>query len=233
MAKEEYLKHFRIAEIIRSEIAEMAAHDVIPTERQMTERFGVSRVTIQKALEILTMDGLIYRKHGSGSYVAPHRPITQLKLRSFSEEMALRGMKFETKVLNFDLLNSNDATDSWAKIDVPVFRIERLRTCDKKPISWDVSYISRSVAPNLKSKDLSGSLYKLLEDRYEVEISSADETIMPALAKTASANLLQISKSSPVLEVFRNGYSALGELIESTKSVRRGDLYNMQFTVRR
>ena len=77
MAKEEFLKPFRLAEILRLEVVELEEHQPIPTERQLAERFGVSRVSVRQALSLLNKDGVIYTVHGSGSFAAPPRSTKQ------------------------------------------------------------------------------------------------------------------------------------------------------------
>lgn len=234
MAKEEFLKPFRIAEIIKTEISEWLPHEVIPTERQMAERFGVSRVTIQKALDILELDAIIYRRRGAGSFVAPPRTARNLELRSFSEEMALRGIKVRSEVLGIDHLRSNQKSkDYWVALSNPAYRIERLRFSDNTPLALETSYISLSAAPGIDKLDLSGSLYKVLEEDYAIEIASADEHISPILPDKRTSKILKIAQGVPVLEVIRTGFNSRGELIESTKSIRRSDKFDLQFTVRR
>ena len=100
MAKEEVRKQFRLADLLRTEISELAVHDPIPGERALAERFGTSRVTIRQALALLQDDGLIYTVHGSGSFVAPPRVVKQMRLHSFTEEMKQKGLKSTTKLIS-------------------------------------------------------------------------------------------------------------------------------------
>ena len=99
MAKEEVRKQFRLADLLRTEISELATNDPIPGERALAERFGTSRVTIRQALALLQDDGLIYTVHGAGSFVAPPRVVKQMKLLSFTQEMKQRGKIFLYKWL--------------------------------------------------------------------------------------------------------------------------------------
>ena len=233
MAKEEFLKPYRIAEIIRSDIAEYPVHASLPTERQLAEHFGVSRVTVQKALTFLEREGRIYRRQGSGSFVAPERQTRYLKLRSFSEEMALRGIAIRTEVIRFDKKVNTKSVEPWALVKKPAYRIERLRLGNKMPLSWEITYISQQVAPDLEKSDLTKSLYQILELDYKVEIASADEFINPVLTNNESSDKLDMPEGIPVLEIVRNGFDTRGELIETTKSIRRADQFDLRFTVRR
>lgn len=234
MAKEEFLKPFRIAEIIGSEIRELPAHEVIPTERQMSERFGVSRVTIQKALAHLEHEGLIYRRLGAGSFVSPLRDSKTFRLRSFTEEMALRGETVKAKIMSVSLerQDSEDSTDLPTLLG-DAYRIERLRIRDKQPLAWDITYILQDVAPGLDKFDLSGSLYEVLEEKYNIVIKSADESISPIISDQQISKVLGVDKGTPALEVTRAGFDIRGELIESSKSIRRTDQWKFKYSVRR
>lgn len=147
MAKEEFLKPVRISELIRSDLSQLLVHEVIPTERQMAEHFGVSRVTIQKALKILEEEGTIYRRRGAGTFVAPPRNTVHHSLRSFSEELALRGIQSQTKVVDLRLIDNPRTYDTqWASLNEPSFRIERIRYQKTIPISWEISYVKAKFA---------------------------------------------------------------------------------------
>ena len=83
---------------IKSELKERAPDSPIERERQLADRFGVSRETVRQALSTLQNEGYIYTIHGSGSYVAKKRVTKRLKLMSFSEELKNRGMTPSSKL---------------------------------------------------------------------------------------------------------------------------------------
>jgi GntR family transcriptional regulator len=234
MAKEEFLKPYRIAEIVRAEIRELSTHDVIPTERQMAERFGVSRVTVQKALALLESDGMIYRRHGSGSFVSPLRESRTLQLRSFTEEMAIRGESIKARIIDFSRFDDERRkTEGWSAHNGNTYRIERLRLSNEEPLAWDITHISESAAPGLENYDLSGSLYEVLEDKYNLIIESADESISPIISNGEIHKVLRLEKGTPALQLIRIGFNNKGEIVESTRSIRRADQWQFKYTVRR
>lgn len=227
MAREESLKPFRISEIIRAEIAELLPHTVLPTERQMAERFGVSRVSVQKALEILMEGGEIYRRQGAGTFVAPPRTTSQMQVRSFSEEIEMRGMIASTKVLDVSIVKAG----TLELISEPAYRIERLRLGNSEPISWEVSYVACDVAPGIESLDLTGSLYTVLEREYQQEVLSIDEQISPLVATKDIARTLNIPVGGALFQVDRNGFNSRGEPIEVSQSIRRGDKWDLRYSI--
>lgn len=234
MAKEEYLKPVRISELIRADLAQLPAHDVIPTERQMAEHFGVSRVTVQKALELLEREGTIYRRRGAGTFVAPRRNTVQHSLRSFSEELALRGISSRTKVLQVELITDKKLlSEIWAHIEEPAYRIERIRYQKNRPLSWEVSFIGQRFAPDLNKKNLSGSLYQILADKYGQSVESADEEISSVLVEKEISDKLQVSIGSAALEIQRHAFNKRGECIERAKAIRPSGFELLKYSVRR
>lgn len=234
MAKEEYLKPVRISELIRADLSQSPAHEVIPTERQMAEHFGVSRVTIQKALEILEKEGTIYRRRGAGTFVAPPRDTVHHSLRSFGEELALRGINSKTKVLNVELIdNPNQISDSWVELNEPSYRVERVRYQSHTPLSWEVSFITEKFAPNLDKKNLAGSLYQLLSDKYGQTVESADEEITSLLVGQEISAKLNVAVGSPALEIQRRAFNKRGDCLEIARAIRPSGFEMLKYSVRR
>ncbi|OAA83067.1 HTH-type transcriptional repressor YvoA [Clostridium ljungdahlii] len=98
--------HYQIKEILQEMIEneELKPGDAIPTERELCEVQGVSRMTVNKAIMSLVNEGAIYRKQGKGTFVSEAKVNRQLsRLKSFTEEMEDEGHKTNTKVLNFQV----------------------------------------------------------------------------------------------------------------------------------
>ena len=234
MAKEEYLKPVRISELIRVDLSELPAHEVIPTERQMAEHFGVSRVTIQNALRILEEEGTIYRRRGAGTFVAPRRNTVHHSLRSFSEELEIRGIRSKTKVIDVKLIHDPKSIEaSWADWSEPSFRIERIRYKESTPLSWEVSFVKEKYAPGLDKRNLSGSLYKLLSDSYGQTIESADEEISSLLIGKEISEKLAVSVGTPALEIQRRTFNKRGDCLEVAKAIRPSGYELLKYSVRR
>jgi len=234
MAKEEFLKPVRISELIRADLAELPVHDMIPTERQMAEHFGVSRVTIQKALQILEQEGTIYRRRGAGTFVAPLRNTPQHGLRSFSEELALHGIRSKTEVIDVKLIaKSNKSNKDWVDLDEPSYRIERIRYKGETPLSWEVSFVRQRLAPDLDKRNLSGSLYKLLSEKYGQTVESADEEITSLLIGKDLSGKLKVSVGTPALEIQRKAFNKRGDCVEMARAIRPSGLELLRYSVRR
>ena len=233
MAKEEVRKQFRLADLLRSEISDLATNDPIPGERALAERFGTSRVTIRQALALLQDDGLIYTVHGAGSFVAPPRVTKQMKLLSFTQEMKLKGLKASTQVISSELIEDDEhATDDFIVVGEPAYRIERLRFGNSEPLSFEITYINQSIAPGLIDKDLTKSLYHILETEYGNEVFSADEHLVPVLIDSRIAKFMKIAEGSVAIRIQRTGYNIRGEEVERSISIRQATRWDFKYSIR-
>jgi len=233
MAKEEVRKQFRLADLLRTEISELAVHDPIPGERALAERFGTSRVTIRQALALLQDDGLIYTVHGSGSFVAPPRVVKQMRLHSFTAEMKQKGLKPTTKLISAKLIIDDESViDDFVVLSEPAYRIERLRLGNLEPLSLEIAYINQSVAPNLLEEDLTKSLYHILESKYGQEVFSADEHLTPIVIDQDLAKIMKIPAGSPAIKIQRTGYNVRGEEVERSISIRQGNRWDFKYSIR-
>lgn len=233
LAKEEVLKRFRLADLLRTEVSELQTHDPIPGERALAERFGTSRVSIRQALALLQDDGIIYTVHGAGSFVAPPRVIKLMKLLSFTQELKQRGLKATTQVISAQLIKDDEAAfDDFIVVSEPAFRIERLRFGDGEPLSYEITYVSQSIAVNLLDQDLTKSLYHILETSYGQEIFSADEHLTPIVVNQEIAKKLSVPLGSPAIKIQRTGYNTRGEEIERSISIRQGNRWDFKYSIR-
>ena len=233
MAKEEVRKQFRLADLLRNEISDLATHEPIPGERALAERFGTSRVTIRQALALLQDDGLIYTVHGAGSFVAPPRVVKQMKLLSFTEEMKQKGLKSSTQLISAVLVEDDDsATDEFVVISEPAFRIERLRYGNSEPLSYEITYINQSLAPGLLDYDLCKSLYFILQSDYGQEVTSADEHLTPIVVDEYLSKIMLVPAGTAAIKIQRTGYNIRGEEVERSISIRQGSRWDFKYSIR-
>ena len=178
----------------RIEAAEYPPLAALPSQRQLSEEFGVTVMTLRQALELLKRDRLIATRPGLGTFVLPKRfTYPTGPLRSLTQEMAEQGLSVATSVLSMVRERADDAT-ARALALMPgrtAIRIERLRAIDGV-----LSVFQRSMLPS----DLWGafdapsleraSLYELLTDRLGLEVQRATERLYPTLLDARTARLL-------------------------------------------
>ena len=222
--------HQRLLEMISS--GDAAPGAPVPSERELSERYGVSRMTARQALRALRQDGLVYRERGLGTFVARHKVELHTRdLVGFTEDMRRRGMTPSTRLI---LLRREAAPQATAdELDISqgddVFYLERLRLADGAPMAYEASYISAALCPDLDGRDLEReSLYQIME-QHGLALQRAEEVLEAAAATRREARHLEVKAGSPVLVVRRVVYSDTSRAIESVKTTYRADRYRATF----
>ena len=220
-----------LVEKLNSLATSLVPDDPLPPERALAERFGVSRVTLRKALAELADAGVIYTIHGAGSYVSQPRVVKRLKLLSFSEEIQNRGWSPSTKVISAERIDDGSDENPNAANE-PSFKIVRLRLGNSEPLSYETTVISESIAPGLLARDLTKSLYAILREAYEIKFDYAEEEIRPIVLTTEIAKFLNLKAGDPAFEINRSAFTSRGLLIEQSNSIRRGDRWSFNYAVK-
>jgi GntR family transcriptional regulator len=226
-------RYYQLANILRGRISkgDLTARQSIPSERQLEKDFSVSRTTIRQAIDLLVRQGYLYREHGKGTFVSPQKLQKGIsELTSFSEDMKRRGLEPGQKILEIgyvellaDIRNHLELSADQEK----VLRIERLRLGDGVPMGLQTSYYVLPAGETITREELEehGSTYRILQEKFHLIPTEADETLEVALASPREALLLQIEPGSPLLLSERTTYSQDRRLIEFVRILYRGDRY--------
>lgn len=208
----------------------------IPSERELTELFGVSRMTVRQSITNLVNEGLLHREKGRGTFVASPKVEQPLNgLTSFTEDMKARGMAPSNKVIHFGkgLPEPDIAGELHLVAGEEVFTVERIRYANEKPMALERTYIPVKLFPDLSERDLAGSLYSLIEQQQQLAISHASQRMEASLVKKEEAALLQIGMPAPVLMIERVSYLANGVPFEVVRSSYRADRYKFITEIQR
>jgi GntR family transcriptional regulator len=224
-------RYYQLKEIMRERVQseEWKPGDLIPSERELSEKYGISRMTARQALTDLVNEGLFYREQGKGTFVS-QRKITQqlIRLTGFTEDIKARGQKPGTKVLSAEMLPADETTSEKLRIDpgTLIFRLQRLRLADDEPLAIELSQISFKGCERLLEEDLEkNSLYRLIETQYGIPLMEADQELEAGLAGNEEAQLLKIQSGRPVLFTRRITYTERNQPIEYAKAVYCGNKY--------
>lgn len=208
--------------------------DALPSERRLAEDLGVSRPTLRQAIDGLVTEGLLDRRHGSGTYVAEPRIAVSLTMTSFTEDMIRRGMKPGGRVLSFRTETAGARIGRRLALSPveEVFTIRRLRMADEAPMAIETLYLPRALLPGLRRTDLEGrSFYDLLRGN-GVEIASGTETIEPTVTTAEEAAELGVPVHMPAFLFERITRDADGRPLEYVRSLYRGDRYRLELDLR-
>ncbi len=227
------MKHMRD----RIEEGQYGIDGALPPERELAEHYQVSRMTVRQAILELVNEGILIRRKGIGTFVAPPKLEQELSgLTSFTEDMAKRGMKAGSRVLSFEEIVP-DTTVRTALLlgkEDRVYKSERLRLADDEPMALETAMISVFACPGLCREDLENrSLYSLLDERWQLQLGRATQSLEPALATSNEARLLHVISGSPLLLMHRTTYDQNDHPFEYVKSFYRGDRYKFITELRR
>lgn len=222
--------YYQLMEIIIEmiEVENLKEDDKLPSERELCEKYDISRATVRKAIEELEKEGYIYKKHGKGTFISP-RKFAQNLLRfySFTEEMKKTGKEPTSKVLDFKVIESDDklAKKMNLKISKKVYKFTRLRLADGEPMMLETSFVPCDRFPNLTKKELQeNAMYDIFIKKYNATLTKAEEIFQPVLTRDFEADLLEYVKDYPSMMIERITYER-DKIIEYTKGIARGDRF--------
>ena len=219
------LKQYLIGQI-RS--GKLKVGDMLPTEFELCEKFGVSRPTVRQAMGDLVAEGYLTRRKGIGTFVS--RPKIEggffQKLQSFDEEMRQKGLVPSTKVLRLNPMEGVPSICEKLQIqpDDKLIFLERLRFANGEPIVWVETYLPYARFPRLLSVDFERqSLYKELEHSYLCPVERVVREIEAVNASAQEADLLRIPKNAALCFVKTIAYDYNGIPVEYSRAHYRGD----------
>lgn len=224
-------KYEQVKKTLLSMIRTMNPHDRLPSENQLIEMTGFSRPTVKKALQDLVIDGTIYRKPKSGSYVADKRlrkPLT--KLTGFTEEVLLSGDIPSTELLSCKVVPAEERIAeilALAPGDL-VYNMVRLRLKNGDPIIVENSFICAFAVEGITPKDMEQSLYDYIERKNGFSITSSKQYITSVIADELTCHFLQLSFGSPVIKVEETSYLQDGRPFEYSIDYRNPSKYVLE-----
>lgn len=205
--------------------------DSLPSEREFSEQYHVSRMTVRQAIMNLVNAGYVSRQKGRGTFVTSRKiNMTLSGLSSFSEEIKHRGMRPISRLLSFIQLPANERVAQQLAItaQTPVYEMKRLRLADDHVLALETTYIPVALLPDLTESDATGSLYEYAEQT-GLRLRNATQTLEARSAGPEEASLLTISPNAPVLLIDQRTYLEDGSMFEYSRALFRGDSYS--FTV--
>ena len=209
------------------ESGELRPGDRLPSERELTSRYGCSMITIRRALSELAREQRIERTRGRGTFILRPRIDRDLGgTLSFTDEMQTRGLDAETRLIAARPEVAGDAVANALGIEVgdPTLYLERLRLGGGEPLLLEQVHLPAARFPGLLASDLeSNSLYDLLTERYGTHVSWARETLEPILLHAREARLLGCGARTPALLIESIASTGDGVPVELGRTYVRGD----------
>lgn len=206
--------HHLKQELIRKiEDEQYQAGQAIPSERELIQSYGLSRITVRRAVDDLVREGYLYKVQGKGTFVCNERYKQDLiSLNSCSQDIEALGFRVSRKLLAAERIPADKKRSHRLGIaeGAELFRLERVYYADETPINYTTSYIPLERVPGIERFDFSTrSLYEVFEQDYGIHILRARRSIEAILADEEVADRLELAPGDPVLRFVAITYAEL------------------------
>lgn len=201
-----YMKiHDEIKEKIEKGIWKVG--DRLPSERELSQNYQVSRMTLRQAIQTLAEEGFLERKMGSGTYVAAKKVQEKMQgTTSFTEIMRSQGKIPSNRTISFQVKEASAFEKEQLQLNIEkVVRMERIRYADDVPICFEVTTIPAFLVNGVPQKEVTHSYYKVLENQ-GYQVKHAKQVITAVLANEAQAKYLGIKKGDALLQLGQISY---------------------------
>ncbi|MCC6957211.1 MAG: GntR family transcriptional regulator [Anaerolineales bacterium] len=208
----------------------------LPSEDELAARFGVSRMTVRQGIADLIDEGLLYRRHGVGTFVAlPHLERDHTRLTSFLESARQEGLEVAVHVLAAEVLPAKRKVALELKLEEGelVIRVKTLRFISGVPVTVHDAYIPYRQFPQLLQDDLQNRHLWDIYESYGFRVKRAVQRLEAREADEECAALLEVEEGFPILYKERTVYLDNGTPVEFTYCYNRGDRYRLTVVLNR
>ena len=224
--------YYQLKEEIKEKISQgvWTKGECIDSERELSENYGVSRMTVRQALGELVQEGILIREKGRGTFVC-EKKVKQQDMMSFSEIVKNAGKELETVILEFKIIDTLESLKDVFKHD-KLYKINRLRIVDKEIVANEIVYIPFDYISGIKEDELKYSLHKILEDKgYLVE--RAESSIVAVIMDADLKSLFNLDKEVPLLKSNSTVYDVDNKVLYVEDAIYRSDKYILEVNISR
>lgn len=227
--------YYQLADVLREKISTRVLKPgaSIPSENELIKQYEISRGTVRQALQLLIQEGLLERFPGRGSFVTfPKIEQNAVRQMGFVTQAILESGKVPTALI---IETRQFAAPAFIQAKMKlgpnenIFFLKRLRFADGKLLAIENAYFRHDIGQELMQEDLSGSVYTLLQEKYNHRLYRSENTIEAARADEATAGILDISPGDPVLKIDRLVYLNDEQAFEYSEDIFRAD--RIKFTI--
>lgn len=222
-------RYYRVKVELAGLLDELGEGTALPAERELAQRYGVSRLTLRQAVGELVLEGRLTRRQGSGTYVARPKFVQPLALVSYTEGMRQRGVRPGRGLVTVEHLPADDQLAEELAIEpgAVVLHLERVLTADGERVGLESTYLPDTRFPDLLGVfDPATSLHAFLRDELGVRFASAVERLETVLATPREALLIGTNPALPMLLLHRVSYDTDDRPVERVRSLFRGDRFS-------
>jgi len=222
--------HTRIERWLKGRIAagHLVPDDKLPPEEEFSAALGVSRMTLRQALGTLEATGVVERRRGraGGTFIREQQIDVDLTgLPGFTAQMGRSNIRAGARVISVHCKRANQAVASALELTSgqDVIEIIRVRSANREPLALEETYLPCHLFAGLDRRPLTGSIYALMRNDYDLAPHDAQEWLEPALASDEHAELLDIEPGAALMLVTRTSYTVAGIAVEHAYDRYRAD----------
>jgi GntR family transcriptional regulator len=227
--------YYQLASLLREQMRQgaLTPGSQLPPERQLSELYGISRMTVRQALTYLIREGALVVRRGFGTFVAePKLTHDALFLLGFSEEVRRSGGTPVSQVLEQGVAPAPAAVAAALRLapDTPVVKAVRLRLADGVPVLLETSYVPAAICPALAQADLAvQSLYAVLEREGGVVLKRTRQELEATVANDYERGLFAVAPHTPMILLAGTTFDEADRPVEYFKAIYRGDRFKFSF----
>lgn len=233
--------YIQIYNLIKQKIEdhEYLVGEAIPSERELSREYGVSRMTVKKSIDLLVEEGLVIRKQGSGTYVSENfNPAISLgnfdDNAGMSAQLKIRGLTPSSDILDSRVILATHHLSKKLEVEEgePIFFMNRLRLGDEEPIAIEYTFIPQATFKDILDYDFSEvSLYSYMDVKGHVPVNF-DQNMSVVKVSRKDADYLNLDYDEFVFKFEYYGYDKEKNKVEYTSSYVRPDIAEITFTRR-
>jgi DNA-binding GntR family transcriptional regulator len=208
-------------------------NDTIPSEGQIEKQYGVSRITVRKAIEELERENIVVKKQGKGTFVKEPKILYEANfIGSLTQRLAKQNHMLTTKSIEFEIINDEHYVNELLKCK-KLLCIKRFRLLDGEPFALMLNYLDASKVPDFIENFHTESLYSFLKEKYDIEFYNAEETVSAKGANEEEAKKLGLEKNYPLISLQRLSFDKFNNPIEFSDIVIKSDIYKHKIKLSR
>lgn len=229
----------QLKELLRAQILDgtYAPESRMPSESELGDIFQVSRITVRQALGDLQKEGLIFKIHGKGTFVAKPKAFQNVStLQGLAESMSQLGYEVINQLRSIKFISADSRIAERLQLNEgeKVAEIKRVRLINREPVSLEISYLPKAIGEKLQKSDLiTRDIFLILENDLQLNLGHADLAIDAVLADSELTNALNVEEGSPIMRIERLTHTAEGEPLDFEFLYYRGDAFQYRFRIDR
>ncbi len=223
--------YIQVGRILRGmiESGELKPGQKLPSENELVQQYGISRITATAALDELVSARLAYRQRGRGTFVAAPHISNFSFFSSFTEDMLERGFKPSSRLVSLQLEKPDAKTLEKLKMNQTqeYYCLTRVRLANNEPVVLQRAYLSAEMYPDLASHNFETSyLYEVMRSVYGFKPTWGEAIVEAGAATAEEAGLLDVRVGTPVLIIWHLTLDERFVPLEFVRSVYRSDRFS-------